>query len=333
MRGLFLVLAIYAGSATLHAAGRIPETPFTTYTFPASECRVIRHEGSRILVPAFAFYLDGKRYDGEVRLDYRQFTDQLDILINHIPRAYSENDRQHTLESAGMFELYAYGNGRLLSFAPGKKITVQLATRFDMQGGETYILDKSEKQWKKETPFASDPASNSVLPDNSAALWGNDTWKNADPWLNGDYFLVNDSNVGYKQVLVRDKAFKTIQVDKMDMYNCDRILNEKTIPIVANFKLEGYAQQLKSEIYVVYKKRNAVMTYYPEQFATSFKLLPDEPFTIFSYAQDGKIAVLDDQFLQSFQVQANAGKQVVFPMKVFADLPQTKAQLAAITGL
>ena len=62
---------------------------------------------------------------------------------------YSENDQYHILESNGMFELYAYGNGKLLTFAPYKKITVQLATPFNMNGGETFTMDRSKNIWEK----------------------------------------------------------------------------------------------------------------------------------------------------------------------------------------
>ncbi len=132
---------------------------------------------------------------------------------------------------------------------------------------------------------------------------------------------------------VRDQSFKTINADKMQLYNCDRILNEETVPIVADFNLDGYNQKLNSDIFVVYKKRNAVLTYHPTQFASDFKLLPNEDFTIFTFSKDGKIAVLDNKFTADFDVKLNKNKKVVFPMKVFAKLPQTKQELAKLTGL
>src|SRR5438309_5265530 len=54
------------------------------------------------------------------------------------------------------------------------------------------------------------------------------------------------------------------------------ILKEDAVPMVADFRLEGYKEKLNSVIYVVYKKRNAVLIYYPEEFATSFKLRSEE---------------------------------------------------------
>ena len=40
----------------------------------------------------------------------------------------------------------------------------------------------------------------------------------------------------------------------MDLYNCDKILNEETIPIVADFNLQGYKEKLNAVIFVVYKR-------------------------------------------------------------------------------
>jgi len=333
-----VILFLSLVSCSLFAKNNIPETPFTDYKFDAKQCRFIQHNKSRIFVPAYTFYLDGKLYEGEVNLKYREFTDQLDIVLNKIPMNYNANDKHHVLESAGMFELYAYGNGRQLSFAPDKKVQVQLATKFDMVGGETYVLDKQNNVWNKKTMFGNLPESNDILSDNKRDLWKDELWLNND----GYNELVNDTG-GIVRILtangqptyeeIRNQSFKTMNVDKMDMYNCDRILNEQTIPLIADFSLQGYKEKLNSEIFVVYKNRNAVITYYPSQFATDFKLLPNEDFTIFTFSKDGKLAVLDAKFTSTFDAKLNANKKVVFPMKVYAKSPNTKQELAALTGL
>ncbi len=149
MKNLLLLVCVITAQLTF-AKLNIPETPFTEYKFESKECKVIQHNKSRIFVQPYTFYLDGKVYDGQVNLKYREFVDQLDIVLNHIPMSYNENDKQHVLESGGMFELMAYGNGKLLSFAPNKKVQVQLASNFDVTGGETFVLNRQTNTWAKE---------------------------------------------------------------------------------------------------------------------------------------------------------------------------------------
>ncbi len=338
MKNILLLVCVITTQLTF-AKLNIQETPFTEYKFEAKECKVIQHNKSRIFVQPYTFYLDGKVYDGQVNLKYREFVDQLDIVLNHIPMSYNENDKQHVLESGGMFELMAYGNGKLLSFAPNKKVQVQLASNFDVTGGETFVLNRQANTWEKATPFGKSANANQPSTDNKQDLWGDNLWQDNEGQnivsdTNGNLWSVQSAQSGamtYEEV--RDQSFKTINADKMQLYNCDRIMNEETVPIVADFKLDGYNQKLNSDIFVVYKKRNAVLTYHPTQFASDFKLLPNEDFTIFTFSKDGKIAVLDNKFTADFDVKLNKNKKVVFPMKVFAKLPQTKQELAKLTGL
>lgn len=317
----------------------IKETPFTEYKFNADECKLIQHHQSRIFIQPYTFYLDGKVYNGVVNLKYREFVDQLDIILNKIPMNYAENDKHHILESAGMFELLAYGNGKLLTYAPNKKIQVQLASKFDIVGGETFTLNRNNNTWNKETPFGTLKEANQKTTDNKQDLWSDNLWFDSE-WnnqvadTNGNIWTVYSeysTQVNYEEL--RNESFKTMNADRMVMYNCDRIINEETVPIIADFKLQGLNKSVNSTIFVVYKNRNAVITYYPAQFATDFKLLPNEDFTIFTFSQDGKLAVLDSKFLNNFNVKLYANKKVEFPMTVFAKTPKTKAELAQLTGL
>ena len=251
---------------------------------------------------------------------------------------YEENGNKHILESGGMFELYAYGNGKMLSFAPNKKITVQLPKKFYLPGGETFLLDRKSNTWKKKTPFASTPESNKIPSDNMVDYWGDVAWENLNSFYRSDSIYITDPVAGSQTLQITNymkegNPYYSINVDTMDFYNCDRLLKEDLVPIIADFKLDGYSQKFDSYVFVVYKNRNAVMTFYPSQFLKEFKLLKDEDFTIFSYSSNGKIAVVDNVFLANFKVKDYADKKVVFPMKVFPNAPSSKAELAAITGL
>lgn len=343
MKNLFLIIFFIVLNNTVFAITGIAETPFTDYKFDAKECKVITHNKSRILIPSYTFYLDGKLYEGEVNLKYREFTDQLDIVLNNIPMNYAANDKTHVLESGGMFELYAYGNGKLLTFGKDKKVSVQFASKFDISGGELYKLNTATKNWEKKTLFANVPDGNIQLPASKQDMWNDNLWQD-EIGQNNDMVVLSGTNFDSLSTVrsvsytanaeeIREQTFKTMNIDEMGFYNCDKILNEETIPLAVEFKLDDLNKTLNSVVYVVYKNRNAVITYYPEQLKTDFKLLANETFTIFSIAKDGKIAVVDKKFLDNFDVSKFKNKKVAMPMKVVKKPVSSKQELAMLTGL
>ena len=345
MKNFFFVSIFILLNKVIFAITGISETPFTDYKFDAKECKVITHHKSRILIPSYTFYLDGKLYEGEVNLKYREFTDQLDIVLNNIPMNYAANDKTHVLESGGMFELYAYGNGKLLSFANDKKVSVQLATKFDIAGGETFKLNPTTKNWEKKTLFANVADANVQLPIDKKDMWNDNLWQD-EVGQSDEVYMDTSKDLSGKMAVVRlysstsnnaeemrEQAFKTMNIDEMGIYNCDKILDDKTISLAVEFNLNNYNKQLNSIIYVVYKNRNAVISYFPEQLKTNFKLLANEEFTIFSVAKDGKIAVVDKTFLAQFDVTKFKNKTVKMPMKVVLNTPTSKKELAMLTGL
>jgi hypothetical protein len=258
---------------------------------------------------------------------------------------YAANDKTHVLESGGMFELYAYGNGKLLSFANDKKVSVQLATKFDIAGGETFKLNPTTKNWEKKTLFANVADANVQLPIDKKDMWNDNLWQD-EVGQSDEVYMDTSKDLSGKMAVVRlysstsnnaeemrEQAFKTMNIDEMGIYNCDKILDDKTISLAVEFNLNNYNKQLNSIIYVVYKNRNAVISYFPEQLKTNFKLLANEEFTIFSVAKDGKIAVVDKTFLAQFDVTKFKNKTVKMPMKVVLNTPTSKKELAMLTGL
>ena len=246
MKNFFFVTIFILLNKVIFAITGISETPFTDYKFDAKECKVITHHKSRILIPSYTFYLDGKLYEGEVNLKYREFTDQLDIVLNNIPMNYAANDKTHVLESGGMFELYAYGNGKLLSFANDKKVSVQLATKFDIAGGETFKLNPTTKNWEKKTLFANVADANVQLPIDKKDMWNDNLWQD-EVGQSDEVYMDTSKDLSGKMAVVRlysstsnnaeemrEQAFKTMNIDEMGIYNCDKILDDKKL--IADYK-------------------------------------------------------------------------------------------------
>ncbi|MCR9171303.1 MAG: hypothetical protein NXI10_02340 [bacterium] len=91
-------------------------------------------EGTRIEVPenAFVYKDDGKPVEGEVELEFSEYSNRGEIIASDITMVHTkENGEEEVFESAGMFEISASQDGRELELAEGKEIKVELATDVD----------------------------------------------------------------------------------------------------------------------------------------------------------------------------------------------------------
>lgn len=129
---------------------RVFDTETEIFNLRGTHARVIRTEkGSRIHIPASAFVMKetGVAVTGNVTLTIAEFLTQGEILSSGIPMVYytPEGDTAN-FESAGMFEIRAFQDGKVLELAQGKEIQVELAT--DVVGAfEFYEFDESTNNW------------------------------------------------------------------------------------------------------------------------------------------------------------------------------------------
>ncbi len=318
----FLLLSILCFSVQ----AQIPKTTFSTYSVDATQCTVLAHEQSRIYIPKYCFSLKGKAYEGMVNIYYRQFTDALDIVINALPMQYATPQGEKTLESAGMFELYALAtSGDTLQFLPNKNIMVRLYSPWDKKGMESFYLSPSG--WQKNTLFASSPSANISTPDDERQLWDDDIWRNYGN--DEDISTANTTPVAINYESITDRNFKTLNIDKFGMYNFDKIADEESIPIYANFKVNTSKNFLSTMVYVIYNHLNTVFYYVPGN-NDPLLLLKNQPFSIVSFANDGSIAKVEDSFLLGKDFSAYSGKEITFPMTKISQKIDTKEELAQI---
>jgi hypothetical protein len=104
--------------------------------------------GTKIFIPANAFVdANGNEVKGDVTIDYREFRDQVDILISGIPMQYDSAGSNGEFQSAGMFEMNASVNGKEVFLAPGKKVDMQFAVVDTASTYNFYKLDEN-KGWQ-----------------------------------------------------------------------------------------------------------------------------------------------------------------------------------------
>jgi hypothetical protein len=142
------------------------------YTTDATTGGAIEYpSGTRIFIPDHAFVdKDGNTIDGNVAIDYREFRDQVDILVSGIPMTYDSAGQKGNFESAGMFEINASVDGQEVFLAPGKKLDLEFAVVDTTADYNFYHLDE-EKGWiyqehlgKTDNPVAVEEEDTDYLP-------------------------------------------------------------------------------------------------------------------------------------------------------------------------
>ncbi|MCA6364442.1 MAG: hypothetical protein IM638_15500 [Bacteroidetes bacterium] len=123
--------------------------PFTFSVNTAKDTQVVSARGSEINVPRNAFvFANGTPVNGNVELHYREFHDQIEIMMSGIPMQYDSAGKQWLLESAGMFEITATQNGTPLQLAPGREINVRLISNRTDNDYNIYYLDTVKRNWQ-----------------------------------------------------------------------------------------------------------------------------------------------------------------------------------------
>ncbi len=330
-----------------------------------NECQIFITKGnSRIIVPANCFWLNGKPYQGPLTLAFKEYKDQADFIFGDLTLRYEVNGKLNTLQSGGMFEIdIKTESAKTLSFAPKKTVVVKFAIepKFDVAGLEPYYFDPVTKNWIKNTRFGKTKESNQPISDNQSDLWQDDPLVaqfNRDPEWNGDNVdcytiqVVDRKNPnqtidtlicpqGYNPLDSRynsylsDQAFKTMQIDKMGLFNYDKIFNdENNVPMFVKLKTkDGKPFELTDRLYVVYKVTNSVIYYTKEELAEKFSLLPRNDIKIFVYNADGRISRVPDSFWKNFDARLMRGKTIELPFETLKLARLTKEEFAKYAGL
>jgi len=123
--------------------------PYTIYKVNAERGGTFDFKtGSKIVIPKNAFVDEnGKLLKGEVELRYREFHDAVDFFVSGIPMTYDSAGVKYQFESAGMMEMLAYQNGKMVNMDKEKSIHVELASTYKGTEYNLYKLDTVKNNW------------------------------------------------------------------------------------------------------------------------------------------------------------------------------------------
>ncbi len=114
----------------------------TTLTLPT---------GTTIVVPAAVFVtLDGQPVTKPVDIQFREFHNAAQIIASGIPmKVRGPNGEEDWMQTAGMFEIKGFSEGREVKIAPGKSVTVNLASEVS---GEypVWYFDPAAGNWAQQ---------------------------------------------------------------------------------------------------------------------------------------------------------------------------------------
>ena len=339
------------------------------FNMNGNECQVFITKGnSRIIVPPNCFWLNGQPYPGPLKIAFKEYKDQIDFIMGDLSLRYEINGSFKTLQSGGMFEIDIKTNSeppQSLSYAPQKTITVKFAIdpKFDVAGLEPFYFDPNTKKWVKNTRYGKTAESNQPVSDRQSDLWQDDPATlgfNNNPEYDGDdpyggCYTIQITRPGDPDVLIdsliclqgynpldsryagylSDQAFKTMQIDKMGLFNYDKIFDDETnVPMFVKLKTrDGNPFELTDRLYVVYKVSNSVIYYTKEELAEKFTLLPRKDIRIFVYNADGSISKVPDSFWKNFDARLWRGKTIELPFETLKLARLSKEEFAKATGL
>lgn len=128
------------------------DVAFTDYTVDAGKATDLKYKtGSSIKIPKDAFKDEkGNLVKGKVDVRYREMHDAVDFALSGIPMTYDSAGNKFVFESAGMVEMYAFQDGKVLKMNPEKLIRVEMRTNTDAAGYNVYSLDTTARNWVYE---------------------------------------------------------------------------------------------------------------------------------------------------------------------------------------
>jgi hypothetical protein len=122
---------------------------FSNYIIDANKTETITHStGSKVTIPKGSMVdKNGNAVSGKVEIQYREFHDQVEILLSGIPMTYDSMNTTYTFESAGMVQIFGYQNGEEVFVNPNKPIKVEMQSRYEGTKYNLYELDTVQRNW------------------------------------------------------------------------------------------------------------------------------------------------------------------------------------------
>ncbi len=130
-----------------------------SFQLDPNEAKEVRlPNGTSVSIPADCFVdSEGKPLTKAVEIEYREFHTPAEIMASGIMMNYDSAGTKGFFESAGMFDIRAFSEGKSVNIAPEKTIQIKMAS-FAKGVFNSYYLNEDKKAWEYLT--TTDPEKN-----------------------------------------------------------------------------------------------------------------------------------------------------------------------------
>lgn len=337
------------------------DVPFETQMLNAATCTpLVFSGGSTVCLPANALVdAQGRAPEcAQVEIRYRELHTPLDMILSGVVmrarrdnRDARPNQADAQLESAGMFQLEAYCNGKPLRLKRGAQAQVWMRTQNPLAAPNLFAYDAQAQRWNLLPNAAVNqvatgdptPAPNPELfgefadaaGDNAEINRGNQDWAPADDGCGGCESewggeLGANQDVGSMADTVLRETFYAIGIDSFGLFNVDVFLNQtELVAINASIRYDGAATPANGyHLYLVFEGVNTVM-WIPDFEMNQFRMYPNKKYRIVC-VHNGQVAAFDPAALPPNKVQEYRNRPFQFTFKPLP--PATMQNRAALSA-
>jgi hypothetical protein len=323
--GIFLFLDSFA---------QLENISFMEFEYQNKLCSGFKYgNGTLIFVPSDAFcFADGSSCQGKIKIKYREFHSQTDMLVANLNMLLNRGGKQYILESAGMFEVRAECDGKPMVLCEGKSIQVRMKCRRDLNNLEGFKYNESINRWEdccKVYDFSYD----STAKTNDMKLWGTGAMDNSAEVYGID--VEGNEFVDIKKMLgeLPQGFFKGMNISSLGIYNYDKVIDDNlAIPMIPEFTVNT-GDAIGESVFVAYENRNTLINYTQSDFAERFVLLNTKGIKIFSKLKDGSYATLKEGSLDKMNIKLMQNTKQSFILEKQPLKPKNKAELAKVTKI
>lgn len=319
---------------SLSSSAQFENISFMEYDYQNKFCSGFKYgNGSLIFIPNNAFcFEDGSSCEGKIKIKYREFHSQIDMLVANLNMLLNRGGKQYILESAGMFEIRAECNGKPMVLCEGKTIQVRMKCRRNLKNLEGFKYNEAINRWEdccKVYDFSYD----STAKTNDMKLWGTGAMDNSTEVAGVD--AEGNEFVNVKKLLgeLPQGYFKGMNINSLGVFNYDKVIDDElAVPMIPEFTVNT-GEPIGESIFVAYENRNTLINYSQNDFAERFVLLNTKGIKIFSKLKDGSYATLKEGSLDKMNIKLMQNTKQTFVLEKQPLKPKNKAELAKVTKI